>query len=73
MRAVRQHQHEIGLGAQVDEIAGPLARGIPDEAAGRIDRDRAKKLTQGGMSRSPSPSLEAAARKFSWVLRETSP
>ena len=26
----------------------------------------AKKVTQGGMSRRPSPSLDAAARKFSW-------
>src|SRR5258708_21802654 len=33
----------------------------------------AKNVTHGGMSRTPSPTLAAAARKFSCALRDATP
>jgi len=63
----------VHLGAQVDEISRLLAALVPDKAAILIERDRRKDVTQGGMSRTPSPTLAAPAIKFSWVLREAAP
>src|SRR5580693_1840712 len=47
VRAVRKNQCDVHLRTQVDKVPRLLACRVPDEATGRIDRDRRKKSHTG--------------------------
>jgi hypothetical protein len=83
LRTVGDDEKHVHVGCDVDVIPGRRDAIDDRKCSGWLDRQRkrpfassdtgAKNVTQGEMSRRPSPILAAAARKFSCVLRVVAP
>jgi len=64
MWAVRQDEHKIHFGTQVDEIAWPLPVRIPDEAAFPIDRDGCEKSSTWRDVSETEPNLGGGCKEI---------
>ena len=64
MSAIRQHQHEVHLGAQVDEVPRSLSALITKEAAFCIERDGGEKRDAGWDVSEAEPDLRRGAKEI---------